>query len=218
VGLAGDITDRESIMAKSAGQPVLRSASISRDTKETQIRLAVNLDGAGGGARETGVGFFDHMLDLLTRHALMDLDVKATGDLHVDSHHTVEDVGIALGQGIEKALGDKRGIMRYGQASTPMDEALANVSIDLSGRPYLVFDVRFTGPLIGVFPVELVEEFFRAVAVNAKMNLHIAVPYGSNNHHIAEAIFKSTARALRQAVSKDPRNDQIPSTKGSLNG
>ena len=158
------------------------------------------------------------MLDLLTRPALFDLDVKATGDLHVDSHHTVEDVGITLGQAITRAVGDKRGIYRYGQASVPMDESLANVAVDLSGRPYLAFNVTFTGPLIGTFPTELVEEFFRALSTNAKMNLHISVPYGTNNHHIAEAIFKATARALRQAVSKDPRSDQIPSTKGSLDG
>ncbi|HZZ43476.1 MAG TPA: imidazoleglycerol-phosphate dehydratase HisB [Tepidisphaeraceae bacterium] len=202
----------------SKNAPSARSAKLSRDTKETQIKLSLNLDGSGNGAHETGVGFFDHMLDLFTRHALIDLAVNANGDLHVDPHHTVEDVGITLGQAIEKSLGDKRGIVRYGHASAPMDESLANVSIDLSGRPFLVFNVSFTGPLIGAFPTELVEEFFRALATNAKMNLHITVPYGTNNHHIAEAIFKATARALRQAVSKDPRNDQIPSTKGSLNG
>jgi imidazoleglycerol-phosphate dehydratase len=195
-----------------------RYGTVSRDTKETQIKLALNLDGSGNGSHNTGVGFFDHMLDLLTRHALFDLTVKATGDLHVDFHHTVEDVGIALGQAIDKAVGDKRGIYRYGQATVPMDESLADVAVDLSGRPYLAFNVKFTGPLIGTFPVELVEEFFRALSTNARMNLHVNVPYGTNNHHIAEAVFKATARALRTAVSKDPRNDQIPSTKGSLNG
>lgn len=195
-----------------------RTAAISRNTKETQIELSLNLDGTGTGTHQTGVGFFDHMLDLFTRHGLFDLNVKATGDLHVDAHHTVEDVGIALGQAIERAVGDKRGIFRYGDASVPMDETLANVALDLSGRPYLAFNVTFTGPLIGAFPVELVEEFFRALSSNAKMNLHVNVPYGTNNHHIAEAIFKATARALRKATEKDPRNDQIPSTKGSLNG
>jgi imidazoleglycerol-phosphate dehydratase len=198
--------------------PSPRTARISRNTKETQIELSLNLDGTGTGSHQTGVGFFDHMLDLFTRHGLLDLDVKAAGDLHVDAHHTVEDVGIALGQAIDRAVGDKRGIYRYGDASLPMDETLANVALDLSGRAYLAFNVTFTGPLIGTFPVELVEEFLRALSTNARMNLHVNVPYGTNNHHIAEAIFKATARALRKAVEKDPRNDQIPSTKGSLNG
>ena len=195
-----------------------RTAEISRETKETQIRLALNLDGSGNGSQRTGVGFFDHMLDLLARHALLDLSVHAEGDLNVDSHHTVEDVGICLGQAIEKALGDKRGIFRYGWAIVPMDESLAQVAIDLSGRPAFVFNVKFTGEMIGTFPVELVDEFWKSVATNARMNLHVTVPYGNNNHHIAEAIFKATAKALRQAVSHDPRNTDVPSTKGSLNG
>lgn len=193
-----------------------RSAEISRETKETKIRLALNLDGAGKCVARTGVGFFDHMLDLLARHALLDLTVHAEGDLDVDAHHTVEDVGIVLGQAIEKAVGDKRGIYRYGWAIVPMDESLAQVAIDLSGRPALVFNAPFRGAMIGQFPAELVEEFFKSVATNAKCNLHVNVPYGTNNHHIAEAIFKATAKALRQAVSIDPQNDQVPSTKGSL--
>lgn len=196
-----------------------RSAEISRHTKETKIRVALNLDGKGAATINTGVGFFDHMLDLLARHSLIDLTVEAEGDLHIDAHHTVEDVGIVLGQCLEKALGDKRGIFRYGWAIVPMDESLANVAIDLSGRPAYVLNAKFNGPLIGSFPVELVDEFFKSISTNAKMNLHINVPYGTNNHHIAEAIFKATAKALRQAVSVDPRaSDQVPSTKGSLNG
>jgi len=195
-----------------------RAAQISRKTKETDIRLSLNLDGSGKCAVRTGVGFFDHMLDLLARHSLIDLAVEAKGDLDVDAHHTVEDVGIVLGQAIEKALGDKRGIYRYGWAIVPMDESLAQVAIDLSGRPAFVFNVKFPRSTIGDFPVELVDEFFKSVATSGKMNLHIAVPYGTNNHHISEAIFKATAKALRQAVSHDPRNSDVPSTKGSLNG
>ena len=196
-----------------------RTCDLSRSTKETTVRVALNLDGRGEGSAQTGVGFFDHMLDLLTRHSLVDLIVEAQGDLQVDAHHTVEDVGIVLGQAIEKTIGDKKGIYRYGWAIVPMDESLAQVAIDLSGRPAFVFNVQFTGPLIGQFPVELVEEFFKALATSAKMNLHVAVPYGTNNHHIAEAIFKAVAKALRQAVSYDPRNPGgMPSTKGSLSG
>jgi imidazoleglycerol-phosphate dehydratase len=195
-----------------------RIADISRQTKETQIKLSVNLDGAGNSVISTGVGFLDHMLDLLARHSLIDLDVQATGDLNVDAHHTVEDVGIVLGQALEKSLGDKRGIYRYGWAIVPMDESLAQISVDLSGRPAFVFNVQFKGELIGDFAVELIEEFLKALATNAKMNLHVTVPYGSNNHHISEAIFKALAKALRQAISTDPRNPGVPSTKGSLNG
>lgn len=195
-----------------------RTAQISRQTNETKIRLSLNLDGSGKSSPETGVGFFNHMLDLLSRHSLIDLDVFAEGDLDVDAHHTVEDVGIAIGQGIEKALGDKKGIHRYGWAILPMDESLAQVAVDLSGRPAFIFQVDFKGPKIGTFDTELVCEFFKALATNARMNLHISVPYGDNNHHISEAIFKATARALRQAVSHDPRSPGVPSTKGSLNG
>jgi imidazoleglycerol-phosphate dehydratase len=193
-----------------------RVAEISRKTNETDIRLSLNLDGIGTSSIKTGVGFFDHMLDLLSRHSLIDLTVTATGDLHVDAHHTVEDVGIALGQAIDKAIGDKRGIYRYGWAIVPMDESLAQVAIDLSGRPAFVYHVKYSGDSVGAFPVELVDEFLKSVATNAKMNLHVTVPYGANNHHIAEAIFKATAKALRQAVSQDPRNPGVPSTKGTL--
>ena len=194
-----------------------RTAEISRKTKETQIRVAIDLDGSGKCDAKTGVGFFDHMLDLLARHALMDLTVEARGDLDVDAHHTVEDVGIVLGQAIETAVGDKRGIYRYGWAIVPMDESLAQVALDLSGRPAFVFNAPFRGAMIGQFAAELVEEFFKSVATNAKCNLHVNVPYGTNNHHIAEAIFKATAKALRQAVSHDaPAAGQVPSTKGSL--
>jgi imidazoleglycerol-phosphate dehydratase len=197
----------------------VRSAQISRKTNETKVELSINLDGSGRASAHTGVGFFDHMLDLLSRHSLIDLDVTAEGDLHVDQHHTVEDVGIVLGQAVEKALGDKRGIHRYGSATVPMDESLATVTLDLSGRPAFVFNATFSGATIGNFPVELVEEFLKALATTARMNLHVNVAYGSNNHHIAEAIFKATARALRQAVEIDPRRgDGVPSTKGSLNG
>jgi imidazoleglycerol-phosphate dehydratase len=195
-----------------------RTARINRQTRETKVDLVLDLDGKGRATISTGVGFFDHMLDLLARHGLFDLDVTAEGDLHVDSHHTVEDVGIVLGQAIDKAVGDKRGIHRYGWAIVPMDECLAQVAVDLSGRPAFVFNVRFTGPSIGQFPVELVEEFLKALATSGRMNLHVTVPYGSNNHHIAEAIFKALAKALRQATSHDPRNDEVPSTKGSLAG
>src|SRR5947207_5560436 len=199
--------------------PLERSAKLVRQNKETKVELSLNLDGRGAASVQTGVGFFDHMLDLLSRHGLIDLDVAAQGDLRVDAHHTVEDVGIVLGQALEKALGDKRGIYRYGWAIVPMDESLAQVAIDLSGRPAFVFNVVFTGHAIGDFPTELVEEFFKALATTAKMNLHVAVPYGTNNHHIAEAIFKATAKALRQAVSYVPRNPGgMPSTKGSLSG
>mgnify|MGYP005862543621 CR=1 FL=1 len=193
-----------------------RTASISRQTKETKIQLSLNLDGNGKAVVETGVGFFDHMLDLLARHSLIDLELSAEGDLQVDAHHTVEDVGIVLGQAIEQALGDKAGIYRYGWAIVPMDESLAQVAIDLSGRPAFVSSVSFRGSAIGDFPTELIGEFFRALANNAKMNLHVAVPYGENNHHMAEAAFKATAKALRQAVSADPRNTGVPSTKGVL--
>lgn len=193
-----------------------RTAQISRQTKETKVRVALDLDGSGKASARTGVGFFDHMLDLLGRHSLIDLDVQAEGDLQVDSHHTVEDVGIVIGQALEQALSDKRGIQRYGWAIVPMDESLAQVAIDLSGRSAFVFRVEFTGPLIGSFSAELVEEFLKSIAFAAKLNLHVHVPYGSNNHHIAEAIFKAFAKALRQSVSLDPRNQDIPSTKGTL--
>jgi imidazoleglycerol-phosphate dehydratase len=195
-----------------------RKAQIARNTRETRVRVEMNLDGTGKVDATTGVGFLDHMLDLLGRHSLIDLTVKAEGDLQVDAHHTTEDVGIVIGQALEQALGDKRGIYRYGWSIVPMDESLAQCAIDLSGRPAFVFKVRFTGEAIGSFPVELVEEFFKSVATNAKMNLHLACEYGTNNHHIAEALFKATAKALRQAISTDPRNPDVPSTKGTLAG
>jgi imidazoleglycerol-phosphate dehydratase len=193
-----------------------RTADLSRQTRETKVQVSLNLDGAGNADLETGVGFFNHMLELLSRHSLIDMMVKAEGDLDVDFHHTVEDVGIVLGQVLEKALGDKKGINRYGWAIVPMDESLAQVAIDISGRAAFIFNVDFKGAAIGTFDVELVREFFKALANSAKMNLHITVPYGENNHHISEAIFKATAKALRQAVTIDPRNPSIPSTKGSL--
>jgi imidazoleglycerol-phosphate dehydratase len=201
-----------------AKQSSSRSAELSRQTKETRVKISLDLDGTGKSSPETGVGFFNHMLDLFARHSLIDLTVNAEGDLEVDHHHTVEDVGIVLGQVLEKSLGDKRGINRYGWAILPMDETLAQVALDLSGRAAFVYNVRFPSGTIGDFPTELVEEFFKALANSARMNLHITVPYGANNHHIAEAIFKATARALRQAVTQDPRSNEVPSTKGSLNG
>lgn len=194
----------------------MRTATIERNTKETQIALTLNIDGEGRGEISTGVGFFDHMLELLTRHSLVDLKVLAKGDLHIDAHHTVEDVGIVLGQALERAVGDKKGIRRYGWAIVPMDESLAQVAIDLSGRAAFVFNVPFKAENIGTFPAELVEEFLKAFANAARVNLHINVPYGTNNHHIAEAIFKGLAQAMRQAASLDPRNTGVPSTKGSL--
>src|SRR3954469_13191043 len=200
----------------STSVPADRTAKLSRQTRETKVELSLNLDGRGAASVQTGVGFFDHMLDLLSRHGLFDLEVAAEGDLDVDFHHTVEDVGIVLGQALEKALGEKKGINRYGWAIVPMDESLAQVAIDISGRAAFMFNVDFKGPAIGTFDVELVREFFKALANTAKLNLHVTVPYGENNHHISEAIFKATAKALRQAVSIDPRNPTIPSTKGSL--
>jgi imidazoleglycerol-phosphate dehydratase len=193
-----------------------RTAEIFRQTKETKVKVSINLDGTGKTSAETGIGFFDHMLDLLGRHSLIDLSIHAEGDLQVDAHHTVEDVGIVLGQALEKALGDKRGISRYGWAIVPMDETLAQSVIDLCGRSAFIYNAKYSAGSIGNFPVELVEEFFKAFSTNAKLNLHINVPYGSNNHHISEAIFKATARALRLAVSPDPRNPDVPSTKGML--
>ena len=202
-----------------------RTATIHRKTNETDVALELDLDGGGAAYRnETGVGFLDHMLDHVARHGRLALTIKATGDTHIDDHHTVEDVGIVLGQAIDKALGDKRGIERYGDAAVPMDESLARVALDLSGRPALVFRVPWTGlgvespaihgEKIGRFDVQLVHEFLNAVAVNAKMNLHVEVPWGQNNHHIAEAIFKAFGRALRKAVAVT--GDAVPSTKGVL--
>jgi len=194
-----------------------RKATIKRRTKETSIELKLNLDGAGKVQAATGVGFLDHMLDHLGKHSVCDLAVKASGDLRVDDHHTVEDVAICLGEALKQALGDKAGIRRYGSASVPMEETLANVAIDLSGRAAIVFDVKFVGDKIGTFDVQLVEEFLRRLAATAGMNIHVTVSHGANDHHIAEAIFKALAQALRQAKEIDPaRKGDIPSTKGTL--
>jgi len=194
-----------------------RIAEITRTTSETEISLRLDLDGAGGGTIATGIGFFDHMLTAFARHAMIGLDVRAKGDLHIDFHHTVEDVGIVLGQAIVRAIGDKRGILRYGHAAVPMDEALADAALDLSGRPFLAWSVEFARDKVGEMDTELFEEFFRALAMNALMTLHITARAGTNAHHIAEACFKAVARALRQAAEPDPRAaGAIPSTKGSL--
>ncbi len=194
-----------------------RTACIKRQTAETEIALELNLDGAGQARIQTGVGFFDHMLELLTRHAAIDLTVEARGDLHVDQHHTVEDVGICLGQAIKQAVGDKAGIRRYGHFTLPMEETLVTTALDLSGRYFLVFDAAFPAPKIGDFDSELVEDFWQATAANALCNLHVVLHHGRNSHHISEAIFKSTARALRMAIETDDRMTGIPSTKGTLN-
>ena len=193
-----------------------RTAQQSRTTKETEVSLTLDLDGEGRTTVGTGIGFLDHMLDLLGKHALFDLDVRASGDAHVDAHHTVEDVGICLGKAPACALGDKAGIRRFGSASVPMDEALAEVSLDISGRPFLVFDATLPTEKTGEFDSGLAEEFLRALSVNAGLTLHVRVPYGRNTHHMVEAVFKALARALREAVAADPRVRGIPSTKGVL--
>ena len=200
-------------MAKSSSA---RTAQIQRKTAETQIELELNLDGAGNSQIQTGVGFFDHMLTLLAKHAVIDLTVSASGDLHVDQHHTVEDVGIAFGQAMKKALGDKTGIRRYGHFTLPMEETLVTSAIDLSGRYAMVFQVGFPSPKIGEFDSELVEDFWQATAANALCNLHVVLHHGRNGHHVSEAVFKATARALRMAVEPDPRMSGVPSTKGTL--
>jgi imidazoleglycerol-phosphate dehydratase len=193
-----------------------RSAEIERRTGETSIRLKLELDGSGGGERQTGVGFFDHMLDLFARHGRMDLDVSAQGDLETGAHHTVEDVGICLGQALDQALGDRAGIVRFGSATVPMDESRAACSVDISGRGLLVFEGELPPGAIGNFDHELAEEFFRAVAANARLTLHVTIQAGSNVHHMIEAAFKASARALSAAVELDPRESGIPSTKGTL--
>jgi imidazoleglycerol-phosphate dehydratase len=195
-----------------------RTASVTRNTAETQITLALGLDGTGKADIETGVGFFDHMLTLLAGHSLFDLTVRCTGDLHVDGHHTVEDVGRALGLALKDCLGDRRGIRRYGHAIIPMDESLATVAVDLGGRAACVFAVDFPVPTIGTFDAQLVEVFWESVAATAGMNFHAILHHGRNGHHIAEAVFKAAARALRAAVEADPRQPGIPSTKGTLAG
>ena len=192
----------------------MREASLMRKTKETDIELSLYVDGTGESTIDTGIGFFDHMLTLFARHGEFDLDVKCDGDLHVDAHHSIEDIGIVLGKALKEALGDKDGIRRYGSALIPMDESLAEVALDLSGRSYLVFNAEFTTDRIGEYPTEMTEEFFRAVADNAGMTLHINLRYGKNNHHIAEAIFKAFGHALKDAVSPEGRG--VLSTKGVL--
>ena len=195
----------------------MRPAPITRKTAETDISVELNLDGTGRYEMSTGVGFFDHMLDQLARHSLIDMTVRATGDLHIDDHHTVEDTGIAIGQALTQALGDKRGIRRYGACLLPMDDALVRAALDLSGRPYLVWNVDLPTAKIGSFDTELVREFFQALSTHGGITLHVDLLHGLNSHHIAEAAFKAVARALRDAVETDPRKgDAIPSTKGAL--
>ena len=195
----------------------MRKAEIARSTTETSIKASVNLDGTGTFAVKSGVGFFDHMMEQLARHSLIDIEITAKGDLHIDDHHTVEDAGIALGQAVAKALGDRKGIRRYGSCDLPMDEALSRCAIDVSGRPFLIFKVNFPTAKIGTFDTELVREWFQAFAMNAGITLHIENVYGANSHHIAESCFKALARALRDALEIDPRQqNRIPSTKGTL--
>lgn len=195
----------------------MRKGSVKRTTKETDVEIAIDLDGEGRASIATGIGFLDHMLDLLARHSRIDMAIKAKGDLHIDYHHTTEDVGIALGQALKQALGDMKGVTRYADVHLPMDEALTRVAIDISGRPFLVFMVAFGRAKIGEFDTALVQEWFQAFAVNAAVTLHVATLYGSNDHHIAESCFKGLARALRAAVAIDPRAaNEVPSTKGTL--
>ena len=197
----------------------MRQATITRKTTETSVSASVSLDGTGTYDMKTGVGFFDHMMEQLARHSLIDMKIEAKGDLHVDDHHTVEDCGIALGQAVAKALGDRKGIRRYASADLPMDETLTRCAIDVSGRPFLIFKVNFPRQKIGTFDTELVREWFQAFAMNAGITLHIENAYGENAHHIAESCFKALARALRVAIEIDPRQkDVIPSTKGTLAG
>ncbi len=207
--------------ARNQGLPMTtsapRRATIDRQTKETRITASLDLDGTGAYDVATGVGFLDHMLEQLARHSLIDIELKAEGDLHIDFHHTVEDCGIVLGQALAKALGDKRGITRYASVHLPMDETLTRVAIDVSGRPYLVWDVTFTRPKLGEMDTELFREWFQAFAQNAGITLHVANLYGENNHHIAETCYKGLARALRAAIAIDPRQEaRVPSTKGTL--
>jgi imidazoleglycerol-phosphate dehydratase len=195
----------------------MRTGSVHRKTNETSIDVAVNLDGTGVYSVSTGIGFLDHMLEQLSRHSLIDLDVKAVGDLHIDQHHTTEDTGLAIGEAIAKALGDKRGIVRYGSAYAPMDETLTRVALDISGRPYFVWKAGFTTQRLGEWDTELIEHWFHSFSQTAGLTLHVECLYGQNNHHIVESCYKALARALRQAVEIDPRKaDSIPSTKGVL--
>jgi imidazoleglycerol-phosphate dehydratase len=209
------------LVSKGSRQPAAkgRTAAVKRATKETDIEVAVDLDGKGAANIATGIGFFDHMLDLLARHSRIDITVRAKGDLHIDHHHTTEDVGIALGQAVRKALGDMKGITRYADVHVPMDEALTRVAIDVSGRPFLVFKAKFSRDKVGAFDTELVQEWFQAFAMNAGVTLHVETLYGTNDHHIAESCFKGLARALRAAFAIDPRAaGEVPSTKGTLGG
>jgi imidazoleglycerol-phosphate dehydratase len=200
-------------------RPRGRTGSVKRTTKETSVEVALDLDGKGTSNIATGIGFFDHMLDLLARHSRIDITVKAKGDTHIDDHHTAEDTGIALGQAVKQALGDMKGITRYASVHMPMDEALTRVAIDVSGRPFLVFKAKFGRDKVGAFDTELVQEWFQAFAMNAGVTLHVEVLYGSNDHHIAESCFKGLARALRAAFAIDPRAaGEVPSTKGTLGG
>jgi imidazoleglycerol-phosphate dehydratase len=195
----------------------MRTAEIARKTNETDITVSVNLDGTGKHDMATGIGFLDHMLDQLSKHSLIDMTVRAKGDLHIDFHHTAEDVGIALGEAVKKALGDKKGIRRYASSDLPMDGTLTRVALDVSGRPFLVWKVEFTRDKVGEMDTELFREWFQAFAMNAGITLHVETVYGDNNHHVAESAFKALARALRDAVEIDPRaSDVIPSTKGTL--
>ncbi len=197
----------------------MRKASVKRTTKETEIEVALDLDGTGAATIATGIGFLDHMLDLLARHSRIDLMVRAKGDLHIDHHHTTEDVGITFGQAVKQALGDMAGITRYADVHVPMDEALTRVALDISGRPFLVFKVVFSHDKMGTFDTELVREWFQAFAMNAGVTLHVETLYGANDHHISESCFKGLARALRTAVAVDPRaKGEVPSTKGTLGG
>ncbi len=197
----------------------MRRATVRRETTETQIAVELNLDGTGTYAISTGIGFFDHMLEQLSRHSLIDLTVETKGDLHIDQHHTVEDTGLAIGEALAKALGDKRGIRRYADALSPMDETLTRVAVDISGRPFLVWKTEFSQKRLGEMDTEMFEHFFHSFAQTAGLTLHVETLYGSNNHHIAEAAFKGLARALREAVEIDPRKaGVVPSTKGTLGG
>ncbi len=214
-GEAGRVPEKQCLPSSQTGPPV-RKAHIHRDTAETQIRLSLNLDGAGQANLNTGIGFFEHMLTLLARHSLFDLTIEAKGDLYVDAHHTVEDVGICLGKALVQGLGDKAGIRRYGSATLPMDETLVTAAVDLSGRPFCVWQAEIPPEILGTFNAPLAEEFWRAVANTGLMNLHVVCHHGKNTHHIVEGIFKACARALRQAVEMDPRMPGIPSTKGVL--
>ena len=194
----------------------MRKAEVTRSTSETEIALSINLDGTGRYDMQSGVGFFDHMMDQLSRHSLIDMTLRAKGDLHIDDHHTVEDTGIALGQALVKALGDKKGIRRYGHFTLAMDDAQVACALDLSGRPYLVWTLAFPTAKIGSFDTELVREFFQALSTHGGITLHVDLNHGINSHHIAEAAFKALAKALRMAVEPDPRSDALPSTKGAL--